>query len=207
MDSVIVSPFQTNCYIVACPETREGIVIDPGDEASRILAVVDFHKVTVKAVVSTHGHLDHVLAAGAMKEATGAPFLMPEGDLELARFAHEYAQFYGWAAQPVPEPDGFLKGDDLLKVGTLTFQVLSVPGHSPDHIALYLPDELGHLFCGDVLFEGSVGRTDLPGGDWEILKKSLQTLMQLPDDTVVYPGHGPKTTIRDERLLNPFVRM
>lgn len=205
MDSVTVSPFQSNCYIVACLKTREGLIIDPGDEGSRILAVVDFHKVAVKAIVATHGHLDHVLAVRRVKEATNALFYLPKGDWELARHAHEQALLFGWVADPVPEPDGFLTDGDSLTVGTLTFQTLSVPGHSPDHIALYLPGEPGHLFSGDVLFEGSVGRVDLPGSDWDTLQRSLQRLMQLPDETIIYPGHGPKTTIGNERWFNPFV--
>jgi glyoxylase-like metal-dependent hydrolase (beta-lactamase superfamily II) len=202
---VVVSPFQSNCYLVVCPTTREAIVVDPGDEAPRILEMIDAHGVTVKAIVATHGHLDHVLAVSPLKAATGAPFLMPEGDWELAAHAHEMAGFYGWQADPVPSPDAFLHEGDTVAVGALTLSVLSVPGHTPDHIALYLSEPPGHLFCGDVLFAGSVGRTDLPGGDWATLQRSLQRLMALPDETIVYPGHGPKTTIGRERMTNPFL--
>lgn len=206
IDRVTVSPFESNCYLVACPVTREALVLDAGDEAPRILAMLASHQVTVKVIVATHGHLDHVLAVRAVKEATGAIFLMPEGEWALARQVHEIAPLYGWAnAEPVPTPDGFLHDGDTLTIGTLTFQVLSVPGHSPDHIALYLPDAPGHLFCGDVLFAGSVGRTDLPGGDGKRLRQSLRRLMALPDATIVHPGHGPETTIGQERASNPFV--
>jgi len=207
VDSVVVSPFQTNCYIVGCPETKEGIIIDPGDEPERILAVVNFHRLKIVAIVATHGHLDHVLAVKAVKEATGAPFLLPELDLPIARSAHIQARFYNWLAEPVPDPDGFLEEGQTLSVGNLSFQVLELPGHTPGHIALYWSDESGnrYLFSGDVLFAGSVGRTDLPGGNWEVLQNSLRRLMSLPDETIVYPGHGRKTTIGEERRYNPFV--
>ncbi|MFN4180318.1 MAG: MBL fold metallo-hydrolase [Armatimonadota bacterium] len=207
VDSVIVSPFQTNCYIIACPETKEGIVLDPGDEPERILAVVKFHKVSVTAIVSTHGHLDHVLAVREIKEATQAPFLLPELDLPIAKNAHIHARLYNWLAEPVPDPDDFLREGQTLTIGKISFQVLHLPGHSPGHIALYFESVDGskHLFSGDVLFAGSVGRTDLPGGSWEQLKSSLRRLMSLPDETIVYPGHWRRTTIGEERQYNPFV--
>jgi glyoxylase-like metal-dependent hydrolase (beta-lactamase superfamily II) len=207
VDSVVVSPFQTNCYIVGCQETKEGIIIDPGDEPERILAVVNFHRLKIVAIVATHGHLDHVLAVKAVKEATGAPFLLPELDLPIARSAHFQARFYNWLAEPVPDPDSFLEEGQTLSVGNLSFQVLELPGHTPGHIALFRADEKGEgcLFSGDVLFAGSVGRTDLPGGNWEVLQNSLRRLMSLPDETIVYPGHGRKTTIDEERRYNPFV--
>lgn len=207
VDSVIVSPFQTNCYIIACPKTGEGIIVDPGDEPERILAVVKFHKVNVKAIVATHGHLDHVLAVRAVKEATEAPFLLPEHDLPIIQTAHIQARLYGWFAEPVPEPDDFLREGQTLTIGEVAFQILHLPGHTPGHIALYLEDVDGskHLFSGDVLFAGSVGRTDLPGGSWEQLRNSLKRLMSLPDETIVYSGHGRRTTIGEERRYNPFV--
>ncbi|MEZ8216487.1 Glyoxylase, beta-lactamase superfamily II [Candidatus Fervidibacteria bacterium JGI MDM2 SSWTFF-3-K9] len=207
VDSLIVSPFQTNCYIVGCPETKHGIIIDPGDEPERILAVVNFHQLKIVAVIATHGHLDHVLAVKAVKEATGAPFLFTEPDLPMLRNAHIQARFYNWFAEPAPDPDGFLKEGQILTVGKIDFQILELPGHTLGHIALYWSDEKGKgcLFSGDVLFAGSVGRTDLPGGNWEVLQNSLKRLMSLPDETIVYPGHGRKTTIGEERRYNPFV--
>lgn len=208
VDSVVVSPFQTNCYIVACPKTKEGIILDPGDEPERILAVVQFHQITVTAIVATHGHLDHVLAVGAVKGVTGAPFLLPELDLPIAKSAHIQARLYNWfAAEPVPDPDDFLREGQTLKVGEISFQILHLPGHTPGHIALFLESADGskHLFSGDVLFAGSVGRTDLPGGNWEQLQSSLKRLMTLPDETIVYSGHGRRTTIGEERRYNPFV--
>jgi len=207
VDRVTVSPFYSNCYLVACPTTRKAIIVDPGDEAPRILAMVTAHQVTVATIVATHGHLDHVLAVSAIKKATAATFLIPEGEWALAQQAHGLAPFYGWAnTDPVPTPDGFLRDGDTLTVGNLIIQTLAVPGHSPDHIALYLPESPGHLFCGDVLFAGSVGRTDLPGGDLATLCRSLRRLLSLPDETIVYPGHGPTTTIGHERQTNPFLR-
>ncbi|MCX7642485.1 MAG: MBL fold metallo-hydrolase [Armatimonadetes bacterium] len=207
VDSVIVSPFQTNCYIIACPKTKKGIIIDPGDEPERILAVTRFHQITVTAIVSTHGHLDHVLAVGAVKEATGAPFLLSELDLPIAQSAHIQARLYDWFAEPVPAPDDFLQEGQTLTVGEISFQVIHLPGHTPGHIALYFEDDDGtkHLFSGDVLFAGSVGRTDLPGGNWWQLQNSLKRLMSLPEETIVYSGHGRRTTIGEERRYNPFV--
>lgn len=207
VDSVIVSPFQTNCYIVACSKTKEGIIIDPGDEPERILSLVRFHKVNVKAIVATHGHLDHVLAVKAVKEETKAPFLLPELDFDIAKDAHIQAEFFNWLAEPVPEPDEFLLEGQNLTVGEISFQILHLPGHTPGHIALYTENSDGskHLFSGDVLFAGSVGRTDFPGGSWEQLRNSIKRLMNLPDETIVYPGHGRRTTIGDERRYNPFV--
>lgn len=207
IDSIVVSPFQTNCYIVACPETKEGIIIDPGDEPERILTVIEFHQIKVSAIVATHGHLDHVLGVKGVKEATGAPFLLPELDLPLARDAHIYANFYNWTADPTPEPDGFLEEGQVLNVGRVVFKVLHLPGHTPGHIALLWEGEGGdrYVFSGDVLFAGSVGRTDLPGGNWETLQQSLKRLMALPDETIIYPGHGRMTTIGEERHYNPFV--
>ncbi|MCX7967648.1 MAG: MBL fold metallo-hydrolase [Armatimonadetes bacterium] len=207
VDSVTVSPFQTNCYIIACPKTKEGIILDPGDEPERILAVARFHQITVTAIVSTHGHLDHVLAVGAVKRVTGAPFLLPELDLPIARTAHIQARLYNWFAEPLPDPDGFLREGQTLTVGEISLKVLHLPGHTPGHIALYHenPDGSKHLFSGDVLFAGSVGRTDLPGGNWEQLQNSLKRLMSLPEETIVYSGHGRRTTIGEERRYNPFV--
>ncbi len=182
-------------------------MIDPGDEPERILAMARFHQVKVTMLLATHGHLDHVLAVGALKEATKALFFLPEPDWELAQQAHQHARAYGWLADPVPSPDGFLQEGQTLTIGQLSLQVLSVPGHTPGHVAVLLEDGEGgkHLFSGDVLFAGSVGRTDLPGGDWSVLQQSLQRLMSLPDETIVYPGHGRLTTIGEERRYNPFV--
>lgn len=205
IDSIVVSPFQTNCYVVACPETKEGIIIDPGDEPERILTVVEFHQIKVNAIVATHGHLDHVLGVKGVKEATGAPFLLPELDLPMARDAHIHAKFYNWIAAPAPEPDGFLEEGQVLNVGRVVFKVLHLPGHTPGHIALHWEGEDSCVFSGDVLFAGSVGRTDLPGGNWETLQQSLKRLMALPDETIIYPGHGRMTTIGEERRYNPSV--
>lgn len=207
IDTVVVSPFQTNCYIVGCPETKEGIIIDPGDEPERILAVVNFHQLKIVAIIATHGHLDHVLAVGSVKKATRASFLLPEPDLEIAKSAHIQARFYNWLADPIPDPDGFLKEGQILDFGRTSFQVLELPGHTPGHVALYWTSGTGsgYLFSGDVLFAGTVGRTDLPGGSWEILQNSLKRLMSMPDETIIYPGHGRKTSIGEERRYNPFV--
>lgn len=169
--------------------------------------MVNFHQLKIVAVIATHGHLDHVLAVKAVKEATGAPFLFTEPDLPMLRNAHIQARFYNWFAEPAPDPDGFLKEGQILTVGKIDFQILELPGHTPGHIALYWSDEKGKgcLFSGDVLFAGSVGRTDLPGGNWEVLQNSLKPLNVLARRDNCLSRHGRKTTISEERRYNPFV--
>jgi len=195
---------QTNCYIVGCQKTREGVIIDPGDEAAKILAEVESAGLSIKYVLNTHAHFDHILANGDVVRATGAPLALHPLDLPLLR-ARGGAALFGMDAPPSPEPDMLLAEGDEIAFGTHTLQVLFTPGHTPGHVSFYEPSA-GVIFDGDVLFAGGIGRTDLPGGDFETLMHSInEKLMTLPDDVTVCSGHGPVTTIGRERAGNPWL--
>ena len=198
-----VGPLQVNCFVVACQRTREAMVIDPGEDGPRILQLAESNGYQVKKIVNTHGHFDHIGANQPVKEATGAVLMMHEADLPLLQNARNHAQAYGLTVSPSPDPDKFLNEGDVFSVGEQSFSIFHVPGHSPGSICL-LSD--GHLFVGDVLFAGSVGRTDLPGGDFDALIEGVrEKLFRLPAETIVHPGHGPDTTIGREKHTNPFV--
>ena len=198
-----VGPLQVNCFVVACQRTREAMVIDPGEDGPRILQLAESNGYQVKQIVNTHGHFDHIGANQPVKDETGADLMMHEADLPLLQNARNHAQAYGLTVSPSPDPDKFLNEGDVFSVGEQSFSVFHVPGHSPGSICL-LSD--GHLFVGDVLFAGSVGRTDLPGGDFDALVEGVrEKLFRLPADTIVHPGHGPDTTIGREKQMNPFV--
>ena len=198
-----VGPLQVNCFVVACQRTREAMVIDPGEDGPRILQLAESNGYKVKQIVNTHGHFDHIGANQPVKDATGAVLMMHEADLPLLQNARNHAQAYGLTVSPSPDPDKFLNEGDVFSVGEQSFSIFHGPGHSPGSICL-LSD--GHLFVGDVLFAGSVGRTDLPGGDFDALVEGVrEKLFRLPADTIVHPGHGPDTTIGREKQMNPFV--
>jgi glyoxylase-like metal-dependent hydrolase (beta-lactamase superfamily II) len=198
-----VGPLQVNCYLVACRKTRDAMVIDPGEEGSRILYLAASEGLKIGKVINTHGHFDHIGANQQLVKATGAELMLHAADLPLLLNAKNHAEIYGLTVVPSPEPDRLLDQGDSFEVGEHTFKVFHVPGHSPGGICL-LGD--GHLFVGDVLFAGSIGRTDLPGGDFDALVKGVrERLFSLPDETIVHPGHGPDTTIGQERRMNPFV--
>jgi glyoxylase-like metal-dependent hydrolase (beta-lactamase superfamily II) len=200
-----VGLIQTNCYVVGCEETKEGAVIDPGGHPERILAEVERQGLTVQYVLDTHAHFDHTDANGAIVAATGATLALHPGDLPLLKAAGG-AAFFGIQAEASPLPDLELGDGDELAVGNLRFRVLHTPGHTPGHVCFYEATE-GVLFDGDVLFYRGVGRTDLPGGSWPQLMDSIQrVLFALPDETVVYSGHGQATTIGQERQLNPWLQ-
>jgi len=204
LKTLTVGPVQANCYLVGCPETRAAVIIDPGDEAERILQTVAELKVTVTHILLTHAHFDHITAAKAIMDATGAPLALHPDDLPLLNVGGG-ATAFGLPQPPIPVPQIWLNPGDTISAGTLTFSVLHTPGHSPGHVC-FLEANHGAVFVGDVLFAGSIGRTDLPGGSYETLMDSIaHQLMTLPDDTVVYPGHGPATTIGAERVGNPFL--
>jgi hydroxyacylglutathione hydrolase len=201
-----------NCSVVGDPETRDAIVIDPGDEVERILAVIARHGLKVRALVNTHAHIDHVGGLRKLREATGAPVLMHADDLELYRMLEVQAEMIGMPAPLPTEVDGLLRDGDALTWGKYRAEVMHTPGHTRGSLCLYLPAAEGtrtegrKLFAGDTIFAGSIGRTDLWGGSLEQIMRSLHNrLLALPDDTVVYPGHGPATTIGQERQGNPFL--
>jgi len=198
-----VGPLQVNCFLVACQKTREAMVVDPGEDADRILSLAGIEGLTINVVVNTHGHFDHIGANQQVVTATGATLMLHASDLSLLQNARHHAQVYGLTVTQSPDPDRLIDQGDTFMVGEHEFKVLHVPGHSPGSICL-LGD--GHLFVGDVLFAGSIGRTDLPGGDFDLLVSGVRKrLFCLPDDTIVHPGHGPDTTIGQERRHNPFV--
>jgi hydroxyacylglutathione hydrolase len=197
-----------NCTIVACPETQQGLVIDPGDEAPRILEELAGLGVTAVALVHTHAHFDHVMGTGALSAATGAEILIHREDRWLYDNVEMQAGIFGLRAPPPTRPTRELVGGEVLPFGHREARALHTPGHTPGSLCLYLepPGERPLLFAGDTLFAGSIGRTDLWGGSMEQLMKSIQgELLHLPDETVVIPGHGPLTTIAAEREDNPFV--
>lgn len=199
-----VGPIQTNCYLAGCEETQEGIVIDPGDEAERILAEVETLGLTVKYILNTHAHFDHIMANADMVKATGAPLALHPLDLPLLR-ENGGSALFGLEATPSPDPDMALAEGDTIKMGQYTFQVLFTPGHTPGHVSFYEPTA-NIIFDGDVLFANGIGRTDLPGGDYATLMNSIhEKLMPLPDETTVCSGHGPITTIGRERNSNPWL--
>ncbi|GAB4529223.1 MAG: MBL fold metallo-hydrolase [Anaerolineae bacterium] len=195
---------QANCYIVGCEKTKSGAVIDPGDEGERILEAIEASGLEITQVLLTHAHFDHMGAAEEVVKVTGAPLALHPEDLPLLNAAGG-AMFFGLPSPPVPEVTMRLAADQEIKVGELTLRVLHTPGHTPGHVTFYEPNERV-IFDGDVLFSQGIGRSDLPGGSHETLMRSIrEKLMSLPDETLVYSGHGPATTIGRERLTNPWL--
>jgi glyoxylase-like metal-dependent hydrolase (beta-lactamase superfamily II) len=202
IETLVVGPIQANCFILGHEETREAAVIDPGDEARRILAALGRHNLTLKTIINTHGHFDHVGGNKALQAATGAPILIHGGDAPMLAHLADSAAVWGMRVEDSPAPDRILEDGDEIGFGALTLKVIHTPGHSPGGISLFTP---GHLFVGDTLFAGSIGRTDFPGGDYGLLIDSVRSrLFVLGDDVRVYPGHGPATTLGRERQFNPF---
>lgn len=239
--TIPVGMLQCNCSIIGDPVTREALVVDPGDEVTRILDLLGRHKLIVQAIVSTHAHIDHVGGLSKLHQYTGAPVLMHRDDLPLYHAMDMQASFLGVFPPDLTDVDQLLKEGDILRWGSFEAHVIHTPGHTPGSVSLFLPHDAGkivaagegekaaasddgaevsapddaekriepapRLFCGDTLFAGSIGRTDLWGGSMEQIMNSLRTkLMHLPDDTIVHPGHGPVTTIGQERYLNPFLQ-
>ncbi|EEG77601.1 MBL fold metallo-hydrolase [Dethiobacter alkaliphilus] len=198
-----VGSFAANCYLLACDETKEGVVVDPGADARRILKMVEDNQVNVKYIINTHGHVDHVGANEEVREALGAPILIHEADGEMCKKPHaSLSTFLG--KKTLAEPDRLIKGKDTFTVGNLTIEVIETPGHTKGCVTLLVD---GKLFTGDTLFAGSIGRTDLPGGSFdEIIRSIKEKLLVFPDETPVFPGHGPESTIGDEKQYNPFLR-
>jgi hydroxyacylglutathione hydrolase len=221
-----VGMLQCNCHIIGDPQTREAIVIDPGDEPARILAVIARHNLKISAILVTHTHIDHVIGLRSLREATGAPVYVHADDLDLYRMLDAQASWLGWKIPEATQIDQFVREGDVIRWGGYEAQIIHTPGHTPGSICVYMPSDLplmassdaggvavksakrgtGRLFAGDTLFEGSIGRTDLWGGSFEGIIRSLKgKLLDLPDETVVYPGHGGSTTIGKERATNPFL--
>jgi len=202
--AIPVGPFVMNCTLLLDRDTGEGIVVDPGDEPERVLPVIREKGMKVVALVATHGHLDHVGRAAEFSRALDAPLGCHRDDLFLLERLEEQGALLGLGPFEPPRVDRILEHGDGIEFGNLRFEVLHAPGHSPGSIGLLGE---GRLFSGDVLFQGSVGRTDLWGGDFEKLERSIrEKFYGAGDDVVVHPGHGPTTTIGEERRTNPFVR-
>jgi glyoxylase-like metal-dependent hydrolase (beta-lactamase superfamily II) len=200
---LVVGPLQVNCFVVADEKTKEAIVIDPGDDAEDILKLINDRRLKVRYLINTHAHFDHVSANRALKQATGAELLLHEGDAPMLATVSQNARMFGMTSPSSPPADRYVKHGDVITAGDVALKVLHTPGHSPGGICL-LGD--GMVFTGDALFEGSIGRTDLPGGDLMTLIHAIkQNLLTLPDDTRVFCGHGPATTIGEERKENPFL--
>ena len=204
LKKLVVGPFASNCYLVGTESNKEGMIIDPGDEVEVILRNVEDLGLEIRSIVLTHGHIDHIGALKEVKEATGAEVAIHTDEAESLQ-GQPLSTLLGLSYPTPLPPDRLLQDGDSIDIGDLHFLVLHTPGHSPGGICLL---EQGHkaVFSGDTLFNYGIGRTDLPGGNHSQLMNSIHTkLMVLPDDTTVYPGHGPETTIGTERRENPFL--
>jgi hydroxyacylglutathione hydrolase len=200
-----VGPVQENCFIARHKGATEGIVVDPGDEADRILAALDALGVEVKAILLTHTHFDHIGAVAPVARATGAPVWCPELEVPVLADIMSYVPWPGFGPFESYDADHTVTGGEHLELAGLELDVIFTPGHSPGHVTYAVADEAA-LFSGDVLFQGSIGRTDLPGGDMQTLMGSIAALLdRFPDETTVYPGHMGVTTLGRERATNPFL--
>ncbi len=199
----VLGPMESNAYILADEHTRRAAVIDPGMGSEHLLEALEEDRLRLDYVLNTHGHFDHVYCDGYFTSKTGARLLIHEADVSLLQRMPEYARHYGFSVADPPQPDGFLRDGDILPIGDLALRVYHTPGHSPGGVCFHVGDV---VFSGDSLLAGSIGRTDIPGGSYPELIASIRAkLLALPDATVVYTGHGPQTTIADERAYNPFL--
>ncbi len=202
---IVVGVFAENCWVIGSRRTREAIAIDPGDQAEEILAMAKDMGVEIKVIANSHAHVDHILGVRDVQRATGAKFLMHPEEVAIAQTApRTAAMFSGQVVEPPPDPDAFLADGDEIDVAGVKLKVIHTPGHTPGSLSFYAE---GMLFSGDTLFQGSIGRTDLPGGDYEQEMASIvDKLLLLPDETIVLPGHMQETRIGAERQTNPFIR-
>ena len=202
-----VGPVQENCFIARKEGSDRAVIVDPGEESDRILQAVDALGIeTVEAILVTHTHFDHIGAVAPVAEATGAPVWCPELETQVLANIMDYVPWPGFGPFESYDADHTVKGGERLELAGLEFDVIFTPGHSPGHVTYAVADEPA-LFSGDVLFQGSVGRVDLPGGDWPTLLRSIESLVDaFPSETTVYPGHMGVTTLGRERATNPFLR-
>jgi glyoxylase-like metal-dependent hydrolase (beta-lactamase superfamily II) len=212
LETLTVSPFDENMYLVGDADAGVAVVVDPGGRTEDLVRVAGLRGVEITHILCTHAHIDHVAGAAALRDATGAPFWLHEADLPLLQGLSQQADMFGLPRVQSPEVDGLLTAGQVIEVGDLRLTVRETPGHAPGHVTFVCPQvqlEFGdHPFalCGDVVFYGSIGRTDLPGGNYETLMTSIEhVILGLPDDTVLLSGHGPATTVGREREHNPFV--
>ena len=205
---VIVGTLDTNCYLVFCKQTRECAVVDPGAEPDKIFRLISEKNLKPLVIINTHGHIDHIGANKDIKEKFNIPIFIHSGDKQMLNGAIQTAMQIELRvfleAKNSPSPDKFLEDGEKIRVGKASLQVIHTPGHSPGSISLL---GNGFLICGDILFCGGIGRTDLPGGSMEELKVSVKNkILILPDDTIILPGHGPHTTVGEEKKFNPFIK-
>jgi hydroxyacylglutathione hydrolase len=209
IESRAVGPFMKNGFVVACEDTRDAVIIDPGDEVESLLSFVDRNRLAVRHILLTHAHVDHVTGVAAAKTALGVPVYLHRDDLFLYEHAVEAGALFGLHVQPQPPIDVYYTPGQAIAFGTLEARPLHTPGHCPGGVCLQIGNRGGagtDLFVGDTLFAGSIGRTDLPGGDYATLIASIRrVLFAFADDAIVHPGHGPDTTIGRERQTNPFL--
>jgi glyoxylase-like metal-dependent hydrolase (beta-lactamase superfamily II) len=203
IETIVVGPFQVNCYLVWNKGDNSGVIIDPGDEDELILERVKKLGIIPKAILLTHGHADHIAAVSAIKENLNVPLYVGEGDEPLLDSpTKNISAMLGFQIK-CPPPDRKLRDGDVISFGALEFTIFSTPGHTPGSVSYFAENG---LFCGDALFQGSIGRTDLPGGDYDQLISSIEkSILSLPDDIICYPGHGPSTTVGEEKKSNPFL--
>jgi hydroxyacylglutathione hydrolase len=206
LEMLTVGPFQENCYIIGDEESGAGALVDPGDEAARIALAVEQTELEIQSIIVTHAHIDHVGAVAALVDEYACPVLMhAEAEPMLSQLPTQ-AMMMGLKFGKVPTVDRHIGDGEVLEIGALRLSSLYTPGHAPGHLAFYADDE-GLVLSGDALFAGSIGRVDLPGGSMEVLMRSIEErLLTLPDETRVYPGHGPQTQIGNERVSNPFLQ-
>ena len=205
VERLTVGPFQENAYIVGDEASGTGVIIDPGDEATRIALTVERTGLAISQILVTHAHIDHVRAVAPLKDEYICPVLMHREAEAALKTLPQQAMMMGLRFGKVPKVDRYIEDDEVLEVGSLRLRSLYTPGHAPGHLAFYVEEE-GIVFSGDALFAGSVGRVDLPGGSMELLMQSIsERLLTLPDETRVLSGHGPETTIGYERAYNPFL--
>ncbi len=202
IERLAVGQLETNTYIVGDEETKQAVVIDPGDEGDRIMDLIKENGLKVNSIICTHAHFDHIGAAGDIRKETGAKIILHKEDLEGYGLAKEQALLWGFDLDELPQPDEFMAEGDDIKVGRLNFKVIHTPGHSPGSVSLFGE---GILLSGDTIFQGSVGRTDFPGGSMEKLKTSFRRLLDLPEETKIFSGHGPETTVKREKKENFFI--
>lgn len=203
IESLTVGPFAENTYLLGEEESRTAYVIDPGGDNDRLLKLVAHHGLTLLAIINTHGHIDHISGVQELKDRTGIPFAIHEQELFTLEGAPEAAAMFGIFGLRTPAVDRFLQDQELLPLGNKTVEVRATPGHSRGGVSFYIDN---CIFVGDTLFAGSIGRTDFPGGNHQTLISSIQNqILTLPDETTVYSGHGPETTVGWERRTNPFL--
>jgi glyoxylase-like metal-dependent hydrolase (beta-lactamase superfamily II) len=210
IETAAVGPFFKNGYVVGCERTKQAVYIDPGDEVEQLLAFIASEQLQVGYILLTHAHVDHVSGVAEAKRALGVPIFLHKDDLPLYKNAVSHGMMFGLTVEEPPPVDRYYEGDDPITFGDYEVRVVHTPGHCPGGVCLAISkkDEAGppHLFVGDTLFAGSIGRTDLPGGDYDTLLTAITNkLFAFPDESIVYSGHGPETTIGREKATNPFV--